>query len=107
MEAQRKSCIDSSKVDPQRIIDIRSGIFDDSSDNLKEYAGCICKKLNFFFDSGDVNRDAIKKILSGTEEERENLVKKCVTKKNSLQQTCYDFYKCFVLSNPALVPGTF
>nr|XP_008196028.1 PREDICTED: B1 protein [Tribolium castaneum] len=90
------TCLETSKVDSERALRTASGIIDDEP-KLKEFLFCINKQNGVQDDAGNFVKDAVRKRIEHpllTDKTMEIIVNKCTRKRETGEETAYQFLKC-------------
>ncbi|XP_056632620.1 B1 protein-like [Diorhabda sublineata] len=91
-----KKCYKESGVDMDLILKIKDGVFTDDP-KLKEHLFCVNKSFGIQQQNGDFNETIMRGIVekSGADDKKaDELIKKCLVKKDSPENSAFESMKC-------------
>jgi hypothetical protein len=107
LQKHTKVCRAETGVSLELIAKARNGDFADDL-KLKEHFLCVGKRFGLATESGQIDlhvlRSRVRKATA-SEEETDNIVSKCVVKKDTPRETFFELSKCIHVNLPDFAPG--
>jgi hypothetical protein len=107
LQKHTKVCRTETGVSLELIAKARNGDFADDL-KLKEHFLCVGKRFGLATESGQIDlhvlRNRVRKATA-SKEETDNIVSKCVVKKDTPRETFFELSKCIHVNLPDFAPG--
>nr|AJM71485.1 odorant-binding protein 11 [Tenebrio molitor] len=103
----REECREETGVSSEGINQLRTNHFDNVDDKIKAQSLCFGRKSGLINESGDVLADQIKiklKRVAVDDDEVDRIIKKCVVKKDTPEETAFQTFKCLREEKPKFSP---
>ncbi|XP_068893153.1 B1 protein-like [Tenebrio molitor] len=103
----REECRQETGVSEEAINRVVSNQFDVVDDKIKAHGLCFGKKAGLISESGDILIDQTKiklKKVSVDDDEVDRIIKKCVVKKDTPEETAFQTFKCLREEKPKFSP---
>lgn len=97
MRQKHKECAKISGLSEKEIDKIHNYPRDGDDENMRKHLVCLVKKLNYLNEDGTLNTEAMRKKLTNlkiTDDQMEKIMKDCITKKSTEEETVANYVKC-------------